>query len=449
LLKTVVFKGMTPERMKLSERMQFYRVPGVSIAVIDKHAVEWAKGYGEERAGAGIPVKPDTLFQAASVSQSVTALEVMRLVEQGEVLLDKDVNRQLRSWNLPKSSVMNGENVTPRFLLSHTAGLASFKISGYPPAKPMPALIDILRGRTPSSSPGVYVYEKPGTQMRYAELGYAVLQQLVEDIEERPFHGLMKTAVLDPLRMAQSTFEVPLPDIFRTRAAAGHDRQGDPLEGGWFHYPVAAASGLWSTPSDIARFAIDVMVTGLGRSRTIITPESIRVMLTPQLRGTGFGFEINGKGKNMSFLQRGENEGFQCCLVAYPSLGQGAVIMVNSDNGGYLIDEILCSISDAYKWPDFIPTTKTYYRLDPSIYARYEGIYELNPDYRLEITHEDYYLIVQPTGQAPTRFFVESPTRFFSVDPYTEIRFLKDETGRVAGLELTQRGQTSRARKID
>jgi hypothetical protein len=122
--------------------------------------------------------------------------------------------------------------------------------------------------------------------------------------------------------------------------------------------------------------------------------------------------------------------------------------MANSDNAAYLIEELLRSISDAYKWPHFIPEIKTYFRLDPSIYPQYVGKYEVNPDYILTVTHEDYYLVIQPTGQAPTKFYVESQTKFFSVDPYIEIRFLKGADGNIDRLHLTQRGHTSTARKI-
>jgi CubicO group peptidase (beta-lactamase class C family) len=448
LLRTVVFKGEDPERMKISDRMAFYRVPGVSIAVIDKYAVEWAQGYGAERAGTDLPITSDLLFQAASVSQSVTAWSILHFVEQGKIRLDEDVNTSLKSWKIPESSVTSETKTTPRHLMSHCAGLISLRLAGYPFGKAMPTVLDVLRGQKPSDSPGVYVYKKPGTEVQKSELGYAVLHQLLEDTEGKPFHEILAETVLQPLRMEQSTFEIPLPDIMRTKTVAGHTRQGDPVREGWFYYPVAAASGLWSTPSDISRFAIDVMRTAIGQSQTVVSPESARMMLTPQLGNQGLGFEVFDAGENLYFSQRGSTEGYECCLVAYPSRGQGAVIMANSDNGAYLIDEILRSISDAYKWPHFIPEIKTYYRLDPSIYAQYVGKYELRPDYILNVKHEDYYLVIQPTGQAPTKFFVESQSTFFSVDPYIQIQFLKDTTGSVTGLLLKQRGQTSEARKI-
>jgi CubicO group peptidase (beta-lactamase class C family) len=448
LLRTVVFKGENPERMKLSERMTFYRVPGVSLAVIDKYAVEWAQGYGVERVGIELPVAPDLLFQAASISQSVAAWSILRFAEQGKIDLDADVNTQLRSWKIPASAVIQENKTTPRHLLSHCAGLISLRLAGYPFGKTMPTVLDVLQGQAPSDSPGVYVYKTPGTEVRYSELGYAVLHQLLEDMEGKPFHEILTETVLQPLRMNQSTFEIPLPDIMRTKVVVGHNRQGEPVEEGWFYYPVAAASGLWSTPSDLCLFAIDVMKTAIGQSQTIVSPESARMMLTPQLGNQGLGFEVFDAGENLYFFQRGSTEGYECCMVAYPSRGQGAVIMANSDNGAYLIDEILRSISDTYKWPHFIPEIKTYYRLDPSVYDQYVGAYEVRPDYILTVTHENYYLVIQPTGQAPTKFFVDSQSTFFSVDPYIQIQFLKDTEGSVTGLLLTQRGQTSEAKKI-
>ncbi len=448
LLRTVVFKGEDPERMKIQDRMAFYRVPGVSIAVIDKYSIEWAQGYGTERAGIDLPITPDLLFQAASISQSVAVWGILSFAEHGRINLDEDVNVQLRSWKIPSSNILRETPATPLHLMSHSAGLIPLKLAGFPYGKTMPKVLDVLQGQKPSDSPGVYVYKRPGSEVLYSELGYAVLHQLIEDIAAKSFHDILTETVLRPLQMNQSTFEIPLPDIMRTKAVVGHNRQGEPVEEGWFYYPVAAASGLWSTPSDLCLFAIDVMKTAIGQSQTVVSPEYARMMLTPQLENQGLGFEVFDSGENLYFSQRGSTEGYECCMVAYPSRGQGVVIMANSDNGAYLIDEILRSISDAYKWPHFIPEIKTYYRLDPSVYAQYVGTYEVRPDYILNVAQEDYYLVIQPTGQAPTRFFVESESSFFSVDPYIQIQFLKDTAGSVTGLLLTQRGQTSEAKKI-
>jgi len=123
--------------------------------------------------------------------------------------------------------------------------------------------------------------------------------------------------------------------------------------------------------------------------------------------------------------------------------------MTNSENGEYLIDEILRAVAEAYKWPHFLPEIKKYLRLDSSIYQLYEGLYEVNPEYQLTVSYEDYYLIIQPSGQKATRFFVENATTFFSTDPYIRIRFVLDSNRTVTGLVLKQRDFSLEAKKID
>jgi hypothetical protein len=172
-------------------------------------------------------------------------------------------------------------------------------------------------------------------------------------------------------------------------------------------------------------------------------------MLTPYMGDRGLGFSVKDEGDNLHFLKRGGNRGFKSFMVAYPARGQGAMIMTNSDNGAFLIDEILRGISAVYEWPHFKPEVRELYRLLPSVYEQYVGRYEVNPDYILNVFHEDYYLIIQPTGQAPTKFFVESQTVFFSTDPYTEVQFVKDSEGKVSELILRQRGVRLAARKIE
>jgi len=172
-------------------------------------------------------------------------------------------------------------------------------------------------------------------------------------------------------------------------------------------------------------------------------------MLTAQVGNQGLGFKVDGEGDSLHFYQSGHNAGFECFLIAYPSRGQGAVIMTNSDNGVYLIDEILRAISAAYDWPHFKPEVKPLYRLQASLYDQYVGRYQVNSDYYLDIIHQDYSLIVKPTGQAPTKFYVESQTIFFSTDPYSQIQFVRNNQGKITGLILRQKRIRMEARKVD
>ncbi len=122
--------------------------------------------------------------------------------------------------------------------------------------------------------------------------------------------------------------------------------------------------------------------------------------------------------------------------------------MTNSDNGALLTDEILRALSAVYEWPDFKAEERTVRRLDPSLYPQFAGRYQVTPEYFLDVAVEDYYLVIRPTGQAPTKFYVENQTFFFSVDPFIRIQFLRDGQGRVTGLVLWQEDFKQEARKI-
>jgi len=100
LLPSTIIKGENAS-MKLADRMAFYNVPGVSIAVINNGKLEWAKGYGVLEAGTTRPVTTETRFQAASISKPVAAMAALALVEQGKLNLDENVNLKLTSWHVP------------------------------------------------------------------------------------------------------------------------------------------------------------------------------------------------------------------------------------------------------------------------------------------------------------------------------------------------------------
>jgi len=448
LLKAVVFEGENPERMKLAERMTYYNVPGVSIAVIDNNRIEWAKGYGMADALSAEIVMPETIFQAAELSQAVAAAGTLILAQQTQMDLDAPVNESLKTWKIPESNLTRGKEISARHLLSHCSGIVSLRYEAYENLEEMPSLDQFLRGEG-SEYPPVYVDSPPESESKYSEAGYAVLEKLVEDLSGLAFSEFISGSIFLPLNMDGSTFDKPLPEILYSRAATGYSREGIPVEGKGHYYPVSAARGLWTSPTDLGRFAIEIMQSALGESQSILSSPMAREMLSLQCGLRGLGFFIGDKGDELHFFLKGSNTGFSCFMVAYPVKGQGAVIMTNSENGEYLIEEICRALAEAYQWPQFLPEIKKYFRLDPSIYELYTGTYEVSPEYRLRVSYEDYYLIIQPTGQVATKFFVENTTTFFSTDPYIQIRFVRDAEGTVTGLVLRQGDFKREATKID
>lgn len=447
LLTPVVIKGRN-NGMSLPERMKFYNVPGVSIAVINDGKIEWAKGYGVKRAGGGDPVTIETLFQAASISKPVTAIAVLKLVESGKLRLDEDINLQLKSWKIPENEFTKDTKVTLRHLLSHTAGTTVSGFPGYEKNKPLPSTLQILNGEPPASNPPILVRTTPGTGFRYSGGGYTILQQLLTDVEKKTFPVLMNDLVLKKLGMKSSTFEQKPPANLENKAASAHDPIGSVISGDWHLYPQMAAAGLWSTPSDLAALAIEIQKSNIGKSNKILLKETVNQMLTPQVGGMGLGFELQGEGQQARFLHTGRNDGYTCLLLSYQNTGRGAVIMTNSDRGGPLIDEIVRSIAKEYGWLDYKPVEKVLGKISPQIYKDLIGQYESDPETTMNVTLENGKLMIQGKFRPKVELFPESETEFFVLDSALQYVFVRDETGKVKNLTLRRNGQDNVFRKV-
>ncbi len=337
-----------PERL-LARSMERYRVPAVSIAVIRGGEIDWAAGYGVRQAGAADHINDETLFQAASISKPVTAAGALRMVENGELALDENVNQKLRSWKVPENALTQKRPVTLRGLLSHSAGLTVHGFPGYPEDAELPTLVKILDGQEPANTVPVRADIEPGTKYRYSGGGYTVAQQLIVDVAAQPFPELMKNLVLQPVGMNDSTYEQPLPQAWQSRAAAGHRNDGKLMKGRWHTHPEMAAAGLWTTPADLARFAIEVRRSYHGSSEKLLSQTMARTMLTRQAGDYGLGFSLPSAGV-FRFQHGGSNQGYRCFLVLSVKAGDGVVIMTNGDSGNTLIDEIFAAIATAYGW---------------------------------------------------------------------------------------------------
>jgi len=365
LLPPAVVKGETLAKMKLTDRMRFYKTPAVSIALINDGRIEWARGYGTPEAAGKETVTPETLFQAASISKSLTAMVTLRLVEQGKLDLDSDVNKRLVSWKVPENEFTKEQKVTVRRLLAHTAGVTVPGFLGYEVGETLPTLRQILDGEKPANSAPIRVDMTPGGKFRYAGGGYVILQQLIMDVSGKSFPELMQKTLLHQLGMVHSTFQQPLSPDLASRAAAGHLPNGQEIKGKWFVLPELAPAGLWTTPTDLARFVIEVQKSRLGKANKVLSTASIKRMLTTEIDDVAPGRFVDGQGSSARFSFAGANVGYKCRMLGYMNSGQGVVVMTNSENGAELIAEIIRSVAAEYGWPDFHPRARVNIKLDP------------------------------------------------------------------------------------
>lgn len=439
LRRSVTSLGAPPERLRLSDRMAHYRVPGLSVAVIERCRVTLARGFGVIGEHGG-EVGPGTLFQAASISKPVTALAALRLVEQGRLTLDGDIRPGMRGWTLPDNELMRGQPVTLRRLLSHGAGLTVHGFGGYPAGNPLPTIAQILDGLPPANSAAVRVDQAPGSGWRYSGGGYTVAQLVMTEAADQDFAELMDRLVLRPLGMAHSTYQQPLPAALASRAARGHGPDGTMVPGRWHSYPEMAAAGLWTTPSDLARFAIGIIQADRGDNGAIVRPQTANEMLRQQIGTFGLGVGLVGDGRARSFRHGGSNAGYRAYLLAFPDTCQGAVVMTNSDNGSPLITEILRSLADTYGWPDAMASREVArQRLDRTQLLRFVGAYQLmqNPDVRFEIVEDEAEgLILRMSGGPPKPLWAESATRLLSPDDGIAIELTGDTEATAGTLSI-------------
>lgn len=455
LLLPVSVKGEPSPLIRLSDRLRFYKTPGLSIALINNGVIEWTRGYGETESGNGKPVTATTLFQAGSISKAVTAIAVMRLVEAGKLDLDEDVNKKLASWKIPENEFTRQKKVTLRQLLSHNAGVNIPSFIGYLTYEKVPTLVQVLDGVKPANTGPIRVVRLPGSGFSYSGGGYTIVQQLLIDVEKKAFPVLMKDLLFGPLGLRHITFEQqPLPPYLAGLATAGHNYNGETPPGKWRIFPELAAAGLWATPSDLARMFIDIERSRAGRPKTFLSTASVNEMVTPQAGNWGLGFSIESVRGGPRYGHGGSTLEFNALVAIYAGSGRGVVIMTNGLRGNALMNEVLRSIAREYGWGDFQQKERTIAKIDPKVYADYLGQYqfEFSSDYSIKVDLNSGNLtteLKQPTSTSRATIYPESDTRFFRKDIDVEISFVRDQTGHVTHLILRQEGQDLRANRIN
>ncbi|MBN1826409.1 MAG: beta-lactamase family protein [Candidatus Eisenbacteria bacterium] len=345
----------------LLARMAHYGVPGLGIAVVQDGAVAWAEGYGVLEAGREAPVTRLTRFEAASASKAVTAVAVLRFVDRGLLDIDADVNTLLTSWNAPENEHTGAHKVTVRRLLTHTAGInrpdGGFSVE--PGSAPTTA--QVLRGERPAVNTAAAVEFIPGSMHQYSNMGYVILQLLLEEAGGKPFPELMEDEVFLPLGMERSGYETEAGGARGSDFPRHHGADGEPLESALF--PGALAhGGLRTTPADLARLIAEMSACYRGETAGLLSPRIVRAAFSAERRFSpdGFlGFAAQGLGVFLlqtdhgpCFCHPGHNmPGATCFYFGFPETGQGAVVMTNGVRGLELSFEVLCAIASIYDWP--------------------------------------------------------------------------------------------------
>lgn len=410
--------------------MAHYHLKGLSIAVINDYKIEWAKGYGWADSSEGRKVTTATLFQAASISKSLNGVGVLKLVQDGKLDLNTDINQFLKTWKFPYDSVSKGKKITMGELLSHTAGLTVHGFPGYDIDDSLPAITQILDGHRPANSPKVRSMSEPGLHSVYSGGGITLSQLAVTSITGQPYDTYMRDSVLRPMGMSGSFYTQPPPTDKKTLLATGYRANGVALHGKFHIYPEQAAAGLWTNPTDLAHYIIATQLSLDGRSGGPLSPATTKLRLTPFIDSSAaLGVFIQQRGDDKYFSHGGANEGFRSQYYGSMHGGRGVVVMVNSDNGA-ILEEIINSVATVYKWEGFYkPVVKT--EIDaPAPLEQYTGNYALGDTARVFQKEGKIFIDV---GFDQWQLHFTTADDFFLYDQRGDFQFTR-ENGRISGI---------------
>lgn len=434
LIPAFVINGLDAKPLSIEEGMEKYKVPAVSIAFFDNGEIKWTKSYGTISKGNSKLINEGTLFQAASVSKPVTSLATMRLVQAGKFALDENVNNYLNDWKLENENFEESTSATLRNLLAHAGGITVSGFEGYRAGTNLPNLLQILNGQSPANSKKVIQETNGVNKWKYSSGGYAIIQKLIEEASNHSFQDYMQNEVLAPIGMTSSTFSQVLPNRLKENVAFGHDGEGNLIEGNWNVYPEQAAAGLWTTPTDLALFAISLQRAYAGKNEQIINQKSMQSILEDQGNGWGLGIDISNKGKVLRFMHGGANEGYRCQMVAEANLGQGVAIMTNGVGGELLIQDLLRGISKEYDWNIYKAREKNITNLSSREKEKLTGKYFMvdNNQVVVEMSATEKGIKVMQTWNGQSyQIFPEDNLQFFRETDGTPIEFKENEEGNV------------------
>jgi CubicO group peptidase (beta-lactamase class C family) len=391
---------------RLSDRMEHYGVPGLSIAVIEDFEVRWVKCYGVPAVATGVPVDENTLFNVGSLSKAMAAAVTLSLVQQGRIDLDGDVNRQLKSWQVPPNDFTAQAPVTPRLLMNHSAGLPHRPPFSYTADK-LPTTMQMINGLPPSRSTPLRVTRRPGEGFQYSNGGFTVLQILAEDVTGLPFDQAARQQVFVPLGLEHATFTTPLPAELMARAASGHRPDGSPYSAEPLWMSHTAAGGLWITVGDYARFVIEIQKSLHGESNRLFSAELTDEMLSPHaadIYGLGV-FLYEGSGSEPFFSHIGDGPGFVAGFTSHRSQGFGAVVTTNGQGGINLCREVLRAVASVYDWPGYLPAERREMPLSAVEIERFSGRYRLGLDTVVSLDDGGGFLELKGEGMPGFRLF--------------------------------------------
>lgn len=327
-------KNYTPQ-----QRLNQVKVKGVAIAIIKDYQLDTLFQWGEADPAIQRKVDRNTLFQAGTLSNGLTAIAILRASEQGLLQLDQDINQLMTSWQLPENKFSKDDPVTVRDLLTKSRGFTqASKPKGFTQGKPLPTLSQILHGEKPAKNKPIKLRSATHKMENYSFETEVILQQILEDIYQKPFAEIMQEQVLIPAQMTHSSFCLELNREDRQRVAIGFDKKGMRIKGDYWRYPELGSSGLWTTAEDYAKLLINLLESYQGKEGGLLKPETVKTAFIPTQNGKALF--SNSYGIDSTVFYGGASMGFRTQFEIFPQKGWGVVVLMNSHENWRFMNEV-------------------------------------------------------------------------------------------------------------
>jgi CubicO group peptidase (beta-lactamase class C family)/D-alanyl-D-alanine dipeptidase len=312
-------------------------IPAISIALIDDQQVVWAQGFGVAEPASKKPATAETVYRIGSVSKLFTDIAIMQMVERGELNLDAPITDYLPDFR-PRNRF--GRPITLRELMSHRSGLLREPPVGnyFDPTEPS------LAATVQSLNDTELVYA-PQTHTKYSNAAIAVVGYLLQQRSRQPFAAYLRRTVLDPLGMEHSSFEPDSKIAGNLANAKMWTYDGKTFAAPTFQLGIMPAGSMYSTVTDLGRFVSVLLAKGKIKGGTLVKPETLDQMWSPQFpnpggRVFGLGFMVNTLDGHRMIGHGGAIYGFATTLDFLPEDKLGVVVTATEDSANAVTDRI-------------------------------------------------------------------------------------------------------------
>jgi CubicO group peptidase (beta-lactamase class C family) len=411
-------------------------------AVLAAHGDEvlLSKGYGMANLEQETPNSPETVFRLGSLAKQFTAAAILQLQDQGLLNVEDQVSRYLPDFP-------HGDEITLHQLLNHSSGVPD------PPelseqASPGPVLrqaasLDELIGRVA----GQPLQFEPGSQYQYCNICYVMLGRIIEKVSGQSYADYLTEHIFQPLAMTATAYDEAVRIV--PHRAAGYTWDGSDYHNSDFidTSNVVGAGGLLSTVLDMYKWDRALYTD------TVLSAEARQAFFTPSVsiepgQSYAYGWRILETPEHTLALHSGGDIGFVTFVIRDPAEEQYVLALSNVENPDAIsVAQGLAAI--AYGEPYGLLQQRTAVELDPAIYEKYVGVYQLPSDIMITVSTQDGHLFVQTGDNPEFEIYPESETDFFATVVDLQLRFQVDADGTVTGMNISESGQELQAEKVE